>query len=293
MGICRIRLGRSVDRADFGWGAMLGAGALPLLTIPLIQIYVPESPRWLARKGRLADADRILTPIKGRAFANRSTPDLVIAEVTEEAGRPTRFAEMFQELCAKRTFAMWSIWFLLGFVVFGLLAWIPSIYVTVYHLPVAEALRTSVIPNLVILLKPIVIAYVIDWMGRRQFGMWMSAAGALTLFVMMGVSNPSMVLLIVLVTLGQNFIGAANLMLWAYTPEQYPTRMRALAVGASSACSRGASMLAPIIIGAIIGATGSAFAVFALLAACALAAFVILWLFCEETAGRTLEEISP
>lgn len=82
-------------------------------------------------------------------------------------------------------------------------------------------------------------------------------------------------------------------MLWGYTAELYPTRMRAVAVGALSACSRAASTVAPITIGAIVAVTGSAYAVFALLAASTFAAFLILWLVCEETAGRSLEEISP
>ncbi len=53
---------------QFGWRWMFTAVAIPatifLVTTPLI----PESPRWLVARGRIADAERVLTRIGGRAY---------------------------------------------------------------------------------------------------------------------------------------------------------------------------------------------------------------------------------
>ncbi len=62
------RYGASVSDSwnlNYGWRWMFGSGALPSLLFFLLLFTVPESPRWLAKAGRLAEAKDILTKIDG------------------------------------------------------------------------------------------------------------------------------------------------------------------------------------------------------------------------------------
>ena len=47
-------------RDVIGWRGLFWVGALPLVTLlPLALLRMPESPQWLATRGRLADAEAV------------------------------------------------------------------------------------------------------------------------------------------------------------------------------------------------------------------------------------------
>jgi len=79
--------------------------------------------------------------------------------------------------------------------------------------------------------------------------------------------------------------------LYAYTPELYPTRIRATGSGFASAVGRLGSLLGPYIVGVVLPAAGTA-GVFSLGAGAFVAAAAIVLLLGEETRGRALEAIS-
>ena len=92
-------------------------------------------------------------------------------------------------------------------------------------------------------------------------------------------------------TIAYFFISTINIGVYLYTPELYPTRVRALGVGTATAWLRFASMLGPILVGRLI--SSGLPAVFVAFAAAAAIAAVITGTFAVETKGRVLEEASP
>src|SRR4051812_42371598 len=52
-----------------GWRWVVLAGAFAALLVGILRFGLPESPRWLARRGRLEEADEILTQIEAQAEA--------------------------------------------------------------------------------------------------------------------------------------------------------------------------------------------------------------------------------
>ena len=87
------------------------------------------------------------------------------------------------------------------------------------------------------------------------------------------------------------FISTINIGVYLYTPELYPTRVRALGVGTATAWLRFASIIGPTGVGyALAGGLQSVFLSFAIVAAIAAA---ITAVFAVETKGRVLEEVSP
>ena len=73
------------------WRAMLGVGVLPSAAFLFLLLLVPESPRWLARRGRIGETRTILARIAGRD-ADRQMAEIE-ASLTSEEGSICRAAE--------------------------------------------------------------------------------------------------------------------------------------------------------------------------------------------------------
>jgi putative MFS transporter len=95
-----------------------------------------------------------------------------------------------------------------------------------------------------------------------------------------------------LICIGFPFTSLLALSLATYTAENYPTQLRALGGGVAGAWQRGASMVGPLLVGAILPAWGlnAVFGVFGVIAAIGC---VVCVLFAIETRGRVLEQLSP
>ena len=79
--------------------------------------------------------------------------------------------------------------------------------------------------------------------------------------------------------------------LYAYTPELYPTRSRATGAGFASSIGRIGSLIGPYVVGLVLPVAGQV-GVFSLGAACFVAAALVVLLLGVETKGRSLEEVS-
>jgi SP family arabinose:H+ symporter-like MFS transporter len=76
----------------WGWRWMMGLEAVPALIFIVLLFAVPESPRWLAQKGRETEACSILEKAGGTEHATREMAVIQAAAAHEEG----RFAELFQ-----------------------------------------------------------------------------------------------------------------------------------------------------------------------------------------------------
>ena len=135
-------------------------------------------------------------------------------------------------------------------------------------------------------------AYLIDRTGRR---LWFTSALLLSGLVFLalwreGASSEMPVL--ICTAAGSLLVNSIAMALFLYTPEIYPTRIRALGVSIASAWLRVASIVGPLAIGFTIHHR-SLKLVFLEFGLIALVAALVAGLFCVETNGRVLEEISP
>jgi MFS transporter, putative metabolite:H+ symporter len=183
------------------------------------------------------------------------------------------------------------IWFASYFVNYGLVIWLPTIYRTVYKLPLEVSLKYGLITQAVGFLGALTCALCIDYVGRRLWFALAFAGGCISIGLLALVSDPSVVQVVTYMTFAYFFITTINLGVYLYTPELYPTRVRALGVGTATAWLRFASMIGPNIVGAMIA--GGLQPVFLTFAAMAGFAAIITAAFAVETKGRVLEEVSP
>lgn len=268
----------------YGWRIMFAIGAAPLLVLPFTSI-LPESPRWLAGRGRLEEAARSLERLGSGALP---APDA--RTPIPGSGEKVPYAMLFARDVRKTSIVTVLMWFLTSLVSFGLVTWIPSIYVSMFNISVADALRYNVVVAVSIFILPLFLRQTIDRIGRRPPPMLGTAIGGLALLAMIFINVNATLLLVSLAIIGQIGISIGSMVLWPYTAETYPTRIRSLALGTSSSVARAASMLTPLLVGGVMQATGSVTLVF-LVFGLASFAVAMLWLFgVRETAGRKMAD---
>jgi putative MFS transporter len=277
-----------------GWQWMFVIGAAPALLIWPLRLMVPESPRWLARKGRLTEADMILTRIENEISNNgaRALPP-VPTDVPADSDQRGYWTELLSNFYRQRTISLWVLWFCAAALSQVLQAWLPTILRTVYKLPVSEALLYNAYGYVGLLIVCVTAAFTIDIVGRRALFLTAFAGAGILLFAVWliadrGSAVPVMILASIASTLASIMLLSFNV----YGPEIYPTRIRSLGTGTASSWARISAVVMPSVIGWIMQA-GRFEAIFLMSTAIALIATIVAYLFVIETKGRPLEEISP
>lgn len=280
-----------------GWRWMYAIAALPGLLCILVQRKVPESPRWLADHGRGEEAAVVMTGIETEVERITGKPLPPVAEALPvEAPAPGEAASglrgLFTGRYRRRTLIIGVLWFTGYFVNYGITSWLPTIYQNRYDLSLSDALLYSTVTSCAGLLGCLVAALTVDRLGRRKVitGCLGGAAVMLVALAAVGAGTPVQVL--VWTSLAAVFFFGSNICLYLYTPELFPTRMRALGSSVGGAMNRLGVILGPIVVG-VVYAGGNVSTVFVMLGAVALAGCVVAAVGAEETAGRRLEEVSP
>ncbi|MEW1687977.1 MFS transporter [Streptomyces sp. NPDC091265] len=287
-----------------GWRVMFAVAAVPGLLAFLVQRKVPESPRWLADRGRLTEADAVMTQIEAKVAAATgeplpppagaaSAPAPAAPAATTAEHTATGIRGLFTGRYRRRTLVVGAIWFTGYFVNYGVTSWLPSIYKDEYGLGLSDALLYSTVTSVAGLLGCLLVALTVDTLGRRRiFAICLGASAALLLtLAALGARTPGQVLIWTSLS-AVGFFGS-NICLYLYTPELYPTRMRALGCSVGGAVNRLGVILGPILVGVVYAAGSSVAAVFVMLGAVAVVGAVVAGTLAEETANRSLEEISP
>lgn len=268
----------------FGWRIMFALGGIPLLLLPFTQV-LPESPRWLAAKGRLEEAARSLQRL-GCAVVPPPEERTPLPGSGEKVPVGMLFAPGIRGI----TLVTALMWFLTSLVSFGLVTWIPSIYVSMFDIAVADALRYNAIVAVSIFILPLVLKVSIDRIGRRPLPMIGTAIGGIAMLALIFVDRGATTGVVTLAIIGQIGISVGSMVLWPYTAETYATRIRSLALGAASSLARGASMLTPLLVGGVMDATGSVTLIFLVFGLASLGV-ALLWLTgTRETAGRRMAD---
>jgi putative MFS transporter len=279
---------------NLGWQWMFVIGALPVLLAAALRRLVPESPRWLASAGRLEEAGRTMQAIEEEISRRSGNPlPPLPASVRAVAAVKASWRDLFSGIYLPRTLAVWVMWFCTYLIVYGISGWLPTIYRTIFKLPLQQALQYSLAATAAGLVGALACAYLIDRTGRRAWFALAFFAGAVPLFVLwLRGTASSAVDVMIYASLSYAMINTLALGLYLYTPEIYPTRVRAIGSGAATAWLRVASMIGPFMIGAILpqAGLGTVFLVFGVAAAIGGA---VAALFTLETRGRVLEELSP
>ncbi len=269
------------------WRVLILIGSVGPVVVFALQRGIPESPRWLARHGRMAEAEAIVADIERRVAAETGAalPPLQPAAPEEEGAGS--IMEIFGAEYLRRTIilSIFNMAQVIGF--YGFAAWVPTLLIH-RGITVTHSLEYAFIIAIANPFGPLLGTVFADRIERKT-----QIIGALVVMtVVIGLfaqsSAPP-----VLIALGVLFTLASNVMSFAYhgyQPELYPTRIRARAVGFVYSWSRLAAAFAGLAIGVLLARYGvPGVAVFIAVAMLVGIAMIALG---PSTRGLALEQIN-
>ena len=277
----------------WGWRALFLIGGLPALVVAGLQFSVPESPRWLASRGRHEDAERSLSRIE-REVTRSAGAELPAPQPVADAGPAEGsggLGDLLRGRYLGRTVVVSLLWFAGYFVNYGLTAWLPTIYTKVFHLSLSTALLYAVLTDVLGLLGCLAAALAVDRVGRRPVLVAGLAGSAIALLILAAIGTHAPGSIAVWSSITGLFVFGTNISLYLYTPELYPTRSRALGTSVGGVFARLGVIFGPTVVGAALGSGKSTAPVFVVLGLVSAAGAVIA-LAATETKGRTLEQLN-
>lgn len=270
----------------YGWKSAFLIGALPAFYVFHVWRAVPESVRYLTNKGRLEEAHAIVSEME-QASGTKPVQEIVAPPV--QAKGATSFADIWSPQFARRTLVLWLLWFGIVYSYYGIFTWLPSLMVGQGY-TVIKSFEYVLIMTLAQLPGYFSAAYLVDRIGRKTTLASFLALSAVSAYFFGQGGTPQTVLL------WGSLMSFFNLGAWGvvytYTPELYPTRIRAFGSGWAAAVGRIGGILAPTVVGYMITGEQGFSHVFMMFTGVMLVVAVIVWIAGEETKGKSLDEIS-
>jgi sugar porter (SP) family MFS transporter len=279
--------------AGLEWQPMFATAAIPAIALFVGMLICPETPRWLASKGRWDEAREAIEHIKEEQL-ERELADIrrSLSEARQQMG--------IRELLTPRLRAALMVG--VGLAVFQQLVGIntviyyaPTIFQRAGFASASSAILATSVVGVVNVLATIVAILLVDRLGRRILLLGGSILMVLAL-VMLGfifalhTSQIGSLTLIALIIYILAFALSFGPVFWLMSAEIFPTRVRAAGASMSSFANWATNFLVSITFLSLIGALGAP-ATFWLFAFFGVLAFLFSWKFVPETKGKSLEQI--
>lgn len=270
-----------------GWRWVVLIGCHGALFVWWVRRALPESPRWLEQKGRLEEADRIMTDLERKVEAEYGKP-LPPPAPPEPIVPVGKWSEMWVPPYRQRTIMLiaFHIFQTVGY--YGFLNWVPTLLIK-QGIAVGQSLLYTSLMALAAPLGPLLGLLIADKIERKFMIM-----GAASVMVVVGslwlqFTTPVMIIFLgIIMTLAANTLSYS---FHAYQQELFPTGIRARAVGFVYSWSRASSIFTTFLIGWTLQHYGVS-GVFTLITGAMTIVLVNLGLFGPRTKGRALEDIA-
>ncbi|WP_391204935.1 MFS transporter [Psychrobacillus sp. L4] len=204
----------------YGWRIALVITALPAFYAIYLRIKLPDSPR----------------------FTEKKTQSRTIMQ---------NMKEVWSEKYAKRTLMLWIVWFTVVFSYYGMFLWLPSVMV-IKGFSLIKSFEYVLIMTLAQLPGYFSAAWLIEKAGRKFVLVTYLLGTAASAFVF-GSADTTVALIVSGMFLSFFNLGAWGA-LYAYSPEQYPTVIRATGSGMAASVGRVGGILGPLLVGSLVTA---------------------------------------
>ena len=272
----------------FGWRPMFVIAAVGSLIVWYLRKNLPESPRWLEAQGRTDEAEALMQEIEKEASGGKALPAVhVPAPVPLVA-----MSDLFKPPLAQRLFVGCWVLITINTLIFGFVLFLPQFFLR-QGLTITNSLAYTLVLSVGSLVGCAVGAYLSDAIGRS----W-SIIGASVVTIITGYiyarfhagDDPTIVLSVGFVLIVAIYVQTA-LLFGVYTPELFPTEIRLRANGICNTLGRGATVVSPFIVGALMSSYQLPGVIW-LMIGLVVVQIVVVWLWGVEPRNRGLEDIA-
>lgn len=274
----------------FGWQIAFWIGALPAVYVFLIRLHMPESIRYLISKNKIDEAKEIILSlekkleVKSEPFAEK----LSAAELGTENTAQPKFSTLWTRQFRTRTIMLWLAWFGIVYSYYGIFMWLPSI-VFAQGFAVVKTFEYVLVMTLAQLPGYYAAAWLVDIIGRKYtLSLFLLLSGVCSYFF--GNAADPTTLLMWGAAMSFFNLGAWGV-IYTYTPEMYPTSIRALGSGWAAGFGRIGGMLAPMLVGVLLANGAPMNLIFAMFASVFVIISVVVLSLGIESKQKSLEEI--
>ncbi|WP_314176623.1 MFS transporter [Streptomyces winkii] len=277
------------------WRWMLATMVLPALLLFWVRRGVPESPIYLTRVGREAEARQVIDALAARTGVTPEPYEIPSPAAGEGADRPRGVragVEQFRRLWTynpRITSVSWLLFITIMLVYYAALTWMPSILKEQGYNDTASFMGPTLMSGVGIL-GVLVSTWLVDVVGRK----WLigvaapvSTAALVAFALVLKAENAALVAIAVFGFLIQLTIPV----LYAYAAELYPTTLRASGFGWASSVSRISTGFAPMLFGSLMWPLLGLPLTFTVLGAVVVLAVVWMAFGAPETKGKDLDDI--
>ena len=271
----------------FGWQIAFIIGALPALYVFLIRLHMPESIRYLISKGKVEEARQIILSLEKKLGVPSKPFDKEFLDEATPIFKLNVFT-LWGKTFRVRTLMLWIAWFGIVFSYYGIFMWLPSI-VFAQGFEVVKTFEYVLIMTLAQLPGYFAAAFLVDIIGRRYtLSSFLLMSGVCAYFF----GNATTASSILMWGAAMSFfnLGAWGV-IYTYTPELYPTAIRALGSGWAAGFGRIGGMLAPMLVGVLLFNNVPMNFIFLMFASVFVIISIIVLSLGIESKKKSLEEI--
>ena len=231
----------------YGWSSVFIAAGLPVLLIPFILKSMPESMPFLIKQNRLDALKKIVTRMEP-SYVPHAGDRFALPNEDRADSAPIR--HLFHEGRGFSTVMFWIAFFMCLFMVYALSSWLTKLMANAGY-SLGSALTFVLVLNFGAIFGAVGGGWLADRFHIKYVlvGMYALAAVSITL---LGYPVSTEVLFLLVGLAGASTIGT-QIVTYAYVGQFYPMAVRSTGIGWASGVGRSGAILAPIVIGALVG----------------------------------------
>lgn len=245
-GVCAATFG-VLMLEEFGWRPLFWIGALPILLIPFLMKYLPESIRFLQMSNQKKRAQELITRY------NLSVDDELIARdespVQSHQNQGVQKNSIFSSVFLKNTIIFSLIYIMAFLLIYGMNTWLPQIMREAGY-PLNSSITFLLVFNFAAIIGGIFAGRLADIFSPKLVISSAYLLAALSIYLLS--LNHHIVIMYFLVAIAGFGTTGSTFVLASFVMKQYNASNRASALGTASAIGRFGAVLGPILVGVLL-----------------------------------------